>query len=100
MRKNKSISYLTTIIQISMCLFCFTLVDCRTILTTMGMEVNVLNELPGGGGILTVSTHPNATVDSLIGAACQVCSKISSLLRQFALRQKEREREWSCKQYK
>ena len=37
----------------------------------MGMEVNVLNELPGGGGILTVSTHPNATVDSLIGAACQ-----------------------------
>lgn len=41
----------------------------------MGMEVNVLNELPGGGGILTVSTHPNATVDSLIGAACQVRRK-------------------------
>lgn len=51
----------------------------------MGMEVNVLNELPGGGGILTVSTHPNATVDSLIGAACQVRRKTILALTSWPL---------------
>lgn len=49
----------------------------------MGMEVNVLNELPGGGGILTVSTHPNATVDSLIGAACQVSMMVNYITCSF-----------------